>query len=245
MIYSIETQNLSKTFKGGTTAVSNLNIKVKEGELYSLLGVNGAGKSTTIKMLSCLLLPTSGDALLEGHSIKKEPLKVKEITNVSTQESSVAEKLSTYENLLFIAEIYGLKKQAAINKVNEVIKEFSLEEVRNKKAGKLSGGYQRRLSIAMAIITNPRILFLDEPTLGLDVLARRELWKLILSLKGKLTIILTSHYMEEVELLADRVGIINKGLLVDEGSVKEIVDKYKAKNLEEAFVKSVGGEIEL
>lgn len=241
MEYAIETKHLEKVFKkDGVIAVKDLSLRIKEGELYGLLGVNGAGKSTAIKMLSCLIKPTKGDALIEGHSILKEPEQVKLITDVSPQESAVAANLMVKENLLMMASIYGLKKTEAEAKVASILEKMGLQEVAKKRAGKLSGGYQRRLSIAMALTSDPRVLYLDEPTLGLDVLARRELWKLVLSLKGKMTIILTSHYLEEVEALADRVGIISKGELVEEGPVKEIIDRNKAKNLEEAFIKVVG-----
>jgi ABC-2 type transport system ATP-binding protein len=243
MEYAIEINHLEKTFKKDKEpAVKDLSLKIKEGELYGLLGVNGAGKSTTIKMLSCLIKPSKGDALIEGHSILKEPEVVKDISSYSPQESAVATNLTVEENLTFMANVYGMKKDEAKTKVEEMLNSLDLTSVRKKKVGKLSGGYARRLSIALALVSNPRIIYLDEPTLGLDVLARRELWKLILGLKGKITIILTSHYMEEVEALADRVGIINKGSLVEEGTIKEILAKNKAKNLEEAFIKAVGEE---
>lgn len=241
MEYAIETIHLEKVFKKeNTPAVKDLNLKIKEGELYGLLGVNGAGKSTTIKMLSCLIKPTSGDALIEGHSILKESDAIKSISDTSPQESAVAANLTVKENLLLMSSIYGKKKEHAKIKIASIISSMGLEEVASKKAGKLSGGFQRRLSIAMALTSDPKILYLDEPTLGLDVLARRELWKIILSLKGKKTIILTSHYLEEVEALADRVGIISKGVLLEEGTIPEILKKNDSKNLEEAFIKAVG-----
>ena len=193
---AIETQNLTKRYKE-KTAVNNLNLTVREGELYGLLGVNGAGKSTTIKMLSTLTQPTSGDAQILGSSIISDAAKVKEIINVSPQETAVAAKLSVRENLEFIAKIYGSDKRTAKAKAQEMIGRFDMEDVAKQKAGTLSGGWQRRLSIAMALISEPRVLFLDEPTLGLDVVARRELWRVIEKLKGKVTIILTTHYLEE------------------------------------------------
>ena len=189
---AIKTRNLIKQYKD-LRAVNGPALTVREGELYGLLGVNGAGKSTTIKMLSCLTRPTSGDALVMGHSVVSESEKVKAIMNVSPQETAVAAKLSVRENLEFIARIYGCDKKEAHAKADQMIKDFSLEEIQNKRAGNLSGGWQRRLSIAMALITEPQVLFLDEPTLGLDVLARRELWRLIESLKGRMTVILTPH----------------------------------------------------
>ena len=184
---AIETKNLTKRYKE-KTAVNNLDLTVREGELYGLLGVNGAGKSTTIKMLSTLTQPTGGDAQILGNSIISDAAKVKEIINVSPQETAVAAKLSVRENLEFIAKIYGSDKRTAKAKAQEMIGRFDMEDVAKQKAGTLSGGWQRRLSIAMALISEPRVLFLDEPTLGLDVVARRELWRVIEKLKGKVTI---------------------------------------------------------
>ena len=238
---AIKTTNLTKKYKD-KLAVDNLNLEIKQGQLFCLLGVNGAGKSTTIKMLSCLLTPTKGDALLLDRSIKKKPLKVKQIINVSPQETAIAPNLTVYENLEFIAEIYGFDKKEAKEKASEMITKFGLTDVEKQKADILSGGMQRRLSIAMALISDPKILFLDEPTLGLDVIARRELWKIIESLKEKMTIILTTHYMEEAEALSDEIGIMVKGKLVEVGTSKELMKKTKTKNFEDAFV-SLASEV--
>lgn len=232
---AIVTENLTKKYKD-KTAVDSLNLTVYEGELFSLLGVNGAGKTTTIKMLSCLSVPTGGDALMLGDSIVKNPMEVKAKTNVSPQETAVAYNLSVFENLVFAAGIYGIGKKEAIAAARKQIADFSLEEVEKKPAKNLSGGYARRLSIAMALISEPKILFLDEPTLGLDVIARRELWKVISSLKGKITIILTTHYMEEAEALSDRIGIMEGGKLKAVGTAQELISRTGAKNFEEAFV---------
>lgn len=233
---SIEIRKLEKTF-GNLVAVNKIDLLIKEGELFALLGVNGAGKTTTIKMLSGLIKPTSGDATILGYSINKEIFEVKKIINVSPQETAVAPNLSVRENLEFIAGIYEMDN---INdRVNKMINQFNLEKIEKKRADKLSGGWQRRLSIAMALITEPKILFLDEPTLGLDVLARRELWTIIESLKGKITIILTTHYMEEAESLSDRIGIMKDGNLVDVDTANNFIKKTKAKNFEEAFIKIV------
>lgn len=237
---AIKTRNLIKQYKD-LVAVKGPELTVREGELYGLLGVNGAGKSTTIKMLSCLTRPTSGDALVMGHSVVGEPEKVKAIINVSPQETAVAAKLSVRENLEFIARIYGCDKKEAREKANKMIEDFSFEEIRNKRAGTLSGGWQRRLSIAMALITEPRVLFLDEPTLGLDVLARRELWRLIESLKGRMTVILTTHYLEEAESLCDRIGIMAHGELCAEGTADQLKAQAGADNFEEAFI-TIAGE---
>lgn len=232
---AIEIKELTKKFKE-KTAVDALTLDIKQGELFSMLGVNGAGKTTTIRMLCGLSAPTSGDALLLGHSIKTEPHEVKKLINVSPQETAVARNLSVYENLMLIAGIYGMSKDYAKEKTEEMIKTFSLEEYRKMKARKLSGGTQRRLSIAMALISEPKILFLDEPTLGLDVLARRELWGAIEALKGKITVILTTHYMEEAEKLSDRVGVMAHGKLLAVGTPNSLIESTKAKDFEEAFI---------
>ncbi len=239
---AIETTNLTKKFKD-KTAVNALNLTVEKGELYGLLGVNGAGKSTTIKMLSCLLLPTNGDATLNGNSITKDAQKVKQIINVSPQETAVAEKLSVRENLELIARIYGFSKSEAKAKAQATIERFDMQEIAKSRAKTLSGGWQRRLSIAMALITEPEILFLDEPTLGLDVLARRELWKVIEKLKGKITVILTTHYLEEAESLCDRIGIMAKGDLKAVGTPDELKALAKTDNFEESFIRIAGEEI--
>ena len=240
-MYSIETKKLTKKFKD-KIAVNGIDLNIKQGELFALLGVNGAGKTTTIKMLSGLILPTSGEIIIENMNMKKDVFKIKEILNVSPQETAIAMNLSVKENLEFMAGVYQIKNSK--EKIDELVKTFKLEEVLNQKAKTLSGGWQRKVSIAMALINNPQILFLDEPTLGLDVIARRELWSIIESQKGKITIILTTHYMEEAESLSDRVGIMAKGSLIDVGTPKELIEKSNAKDFEDAFVKiATGGEL--
>lgn len=239
---AIDIQGLTKKYDG-FTVVNNLNLSIEQGELFSLLGVNGAGKTTTIKMLSGLIKPTDGDAILLGDSVKKFPKHVKEKINISPQETAAASNLTVIENLMFIAGIYGQNKASAKKNSEKLTAHFGLESVRDKKAKQLSGGMQRRLSIAMALITNPRILFLDEPTLGLDVLARRELWTSIRALKGKVTIILTTHYLEEVEALSDRVGIMAEGKLVALGTVAELTEQTGTNKLEDAFISLVGGAV--
>ena len=237
---SIIIKELTKKY-GSVVAVNNLNLTIEQGELFALLGVNGAGKTTTIKMLSCLIKPTSGDALLLNDSIVSNPNAIKEKTNISPQETAVAVNLSVLENLELIAGIYGQNSKTAKIKAHEIAQKFGLENELSKKAKNLSGGMQRRLSIAMALISEPQILFLDEPTLGLDVLARRELWSSIKSLKGKVTIILTTHYMDEVENLSDRVGIMAKGQLTAVGTVTELTTQTGTSKLEDAFVMLSGG----
>lgn len=233
---AIKTENLTKKYKD-KVAVNSINLSINKGEMYALLGVNGAGKSTTIKMLSCLINPTSGDAVLNGNSLINDSEKVKSIINVSPQETAVAPNLTVRENLELMAKIYGFDKEAAVQKTQSIIDDFELGDVAKSKAKTLSGGWQRRLSIAMALISEPEILFLDEPTLGLDVIARRELWGKISSLKGKITIILTTHYLEEAESLSDRIGIMVKGRLVAEGTAEELKQRAKATTFEDAFVK--------
>ncbi|MEL7564648.1 MAG: ABC transporter A family member [Dehalobacterium sp.] len=232
---AIQTTNLTKKFRD-KTAVNSLNLSIEQGELFALLGLNGAGKTTTIKMLTGLSSPTNGDANLVGDSIVSKPHAVKEKINVSPQETAVARNLSVKENLELIAQIYGFGKNAVDIKVEEMLTAFSLTEVSKDKAKTLSGGTQRRLSIAMALISDPQILFLDEPTLGLDVIARRELWTAIEKLKGSITIILTTHYMEEAEALSDRIGIMVKGKLKAVGTVAELIAERNTKTLEDAFV---------
>ena len=238
-MYAIETTNLTKKYKD-KTAVNSLNLTVNKGELYALLGVNGAGKSTTIKMMSCLVPPTSGDALLLNNSIVSESARVKQLINVSPQETAVAEKLSVRENLELIARIYGADRKNAKRKADDMIEKFDMQEIQNSRAKTLSGGWQRRLSIAMALISEPEILFLDEPTLGLDVLARRELWSVIEKLKGKITIILTTHYLEEAESLSDRIGIMAKGELKAEDTAENLKRLADTDNFEEAFIRIAG-----
>jgi ABC-2 type transport system ATP-binding protein len=239
---TITITNLSKKY-GGFTAVDNLNLTIEQGELFALLGVNGAGKTTTIKMLSCLIKPTSGNAVLLGDSVREHPQAVKEKINISPQETAVAANLSVIENLELTAGIYGQDIKTAMKMTEEMVSQFGLDGVRNKKAKQLSGGMQRRLSIAMALISNPQVLFLDEPTLGLDVLARRELWASIQALKGKVTIVLTTHYLEEVEALSDRIGIMANGKLAAVGTVAELTEQTGTNKLEDAFVVLSGGAV--
>jgi len=240
-MYSIEITKLTKKFKE-KIAVNQIDLKITKGELFSLLGTNGAGKTTLIKMLSGLILPTSGSIQIENMDMRKDVFKIKKILNVSPQETAIAPNLTVKENLEFMAGVYKIKNRDI--KIKELINQFKLGEVLNKKTKTLSGGWKRRVSIAISLINDPKILFLDEPTLGLDVIARKELWNIIKELKGKITIILTTHYMEEAETLSDRVGIMNSGNLVDIGTVQELIKKTKAKNFEDAFISiATGGNL--
>lgn len=235
---AIKTIELSKRYKT-LTAVDKLNLDIRQGELFSLLGVNGAGKTTAIKMLSCLTKPTAGDAQVGGCSITGEPEQVKRLIGVSPQETAVAPKLSVKENLELICGIHGFSKEKTKAKVRELSDQFGLDAVLGRKAGLLSGGWQRRVSIAMALISEPQILFLDEPTLGLDVIARHDLWDVIRGLKGKITIILTTHYMEEAEALSDRIGIMKSGRLLAVGTADELKQRTGETAFETAFVSIV------
>ena len=235
---AIKTTGLVKRYKN-LTAVENLNLEVWQGELFSLLGVNGAGKTTTIKMLTCLTKPAEGDAFVGGYSVLKDPEQVKRLIGVSPQETAVAPNLSVQENLELICGLHGFSKEKTEAKLRELERQFALESVLARKAGKLSGGWQRRVSIAMALISEPQILFLDEPTLGLDVIARHELWDVIRNLKGKITIILTTHYMEEAEALSDRIGIMKDGQLLAVGTAEELTRAAGSEDFESAFVSIV------
>ena len=238
---AIEVKKLTKKYKD-KVAVNEIDLSINQGELFALLGTNGAGKTTTIKMLSGLILPTSGEIKIEDMDMKKDMFKIKEILNVSPQETAIAPNLTVKENLEFMAGVYQIKNKE--EKIAELVQQFKLDEVLKKKAKTLSGGWQRKVSIAIALINDPKILFLDEPTLGLDVIARKELWKVINGLKGKITIILTTHYMEEAESLSDRIGIMANGKLVDIGTAEELIKKTGAKNFEDAFVSiATGGEL--
>ena len=240
-MYSIKTNKLTKKFKD-KVAVNEVDLCIKEGELFSLLGVNGAGKTTTIKMLSGLFTPTSGDIFINGMNMKDDVYKIKQILNISPQETAIAPNLTVKENLEFMAGVYQVDNKE--NKINDLINKFKLTEILNKKAKTLSGGWQRRLSIAISLINDPKIIFVDEPTLGLDVIARKELWNIINELKGKVTIILTTHYMEEAESLSDRIGVMANGHLIDVGTVEELKNKVNANSFEDAFVSiATGGNL--
>ncbi|MBR2152309.1 MAG: ABC transporter ATP-binding protein [Clostridia bacterium] len=237
---AIKIDNLTKKYKD-VVAVDNLNLTIQKGELFSLLGVNGAGKTTAIKMLSCLTKPTGGEAFINGKSITKDASYIKSIIAVSPQETAVAPHLTVYENLKLICGVHGFSKDKTREKIKVLSEMLGLDSVSNKKAGKLSGGWMRRLSIAMALISDPEILFLDEPTLGLDVIARSELWDIIRKLKNEVTIILTTHYMEEAEALSSRVGIMKEGKLLALDTPEKIKEIAQTDSFEKAFIQIVKG----
>ena len=234
----IQCKNVCKSF-GEKVALDGVSVDIPKGKIFGLLGPNGAGKTTTIKMLSCLTKPTDGDAVVGGYSITKESEQVKRLIGVSPQETAVAPNLSVKENLEMICGIHGFGKDKTEVKIRQLAGQFDLDTVLHRKTGKLSGGWQRRVSIAMALVSEPEILFLDEPTLGLDVIARHDLWELIRSLKGKITIILTTHYMEEAAALSDRIGIMKDGRLLAVGMVSELNEIAGTDDFETAFVKIV------
>ena len=237
---AIRINNLRKEYDD-VVAVNDLNLEIEEGELFSLLGVNGAGKTTTIKMLSTLTKPSSGDAFIYDYSILSDDDKIKELIDISMQETAVARKLTVEENIEFYAKLSGQTKEEIERTKEYVYNSFKLDKVAKKQALKLSGGWQRKLSIALALVTKPKILFLDEPTLGLDVIARRELWDTINKLKKEMTIILTTHYMEEAEALSNRIGIMKDGDLLFVGTKEELFAKTKKTNVEDAFIEIVSG----
>ena len=239
---AIKIDRLSKRY-GKKTAVDELSLDVEQGELLALLGLNGAGKTTTVRMLCGLTRPDDGDAVLLGRSVVKESMAVKEFIGVSPQESATAPNLTVYENLELIAHLHGFSRVETRERIAMIEQTLSLGEVMHQRSRTLSGGWQRRLSIAMSLVNKPQILFLDEPTLGLDVLARRELWNLIETLKGHVTIVLTTHYLEEAEALADRIAVMAHGRLCACGRKEELMTAAKAETLEEAFVRLAVGEV--
>lgn len=218
-------------------ALNDVSLTIKEGELFGLLGVNGAGKTTLIKILCGLTKKTEGQITVDGFNLDTEADKIKQITDISPQETSVASNLTVKENLRFFANVYNIRDKKHIT---ELINTFGLNDVLNQKAKTLSGGYKRRLSVAVSLISKPKILFLDEPTLGLDVFARRELWGIIKKLKGNVTVILTSHYLEEIENLCDRVAILSCGKLLQTGTIEQIKQSTNTDNFEDAFIKLAG-----
>ncbi|MBQ4612302.1 MAG: ABC transporter ATP-binding protein [Clostridia bacterium] len=237
-MHAIKTTGLVKRYKK-LTAVDKLDLEIRQGELFSLLGVNGAGKTTTIKLLSCLTRPDEGDAVVGGYSVTTQQKQVKRLIGVSPQETAVAPNLSVKENLELLCGIHGFSKEKTQTKIRELAAQLALDTVLRRKAGKLSGGWQRRVSIAMALVGEPKILFLDEPTLGLDVIARHDLWDVIRSLKGTVTVIMTTHYMEEAEALSDRIGIMKDGRLLATGTAKELCERADTDDFETAFVRIV------
>ena len=240
-MYAIKTENLTKRY-GKLLAVDSLNLTVCKGELISLLGTNGAGKTTAIKMLTCLTEPSEGDAYIMGHSVREDSTKIKKLIGVCPQETALAPNLSVKENLELFCGISGLDKRKTQSKTEELVKLFHLEDILSRKTGKLSGGWQRKLSIAIALVSEPQILFLDEPTLGLDVIARSELWDIITALKEKSTVMLTTHYLEEAEALSNKVAIMKNGKLLITDTPEGIKERCGKEKFEDAFISIVREE---
>lgn len=241
-MFSIETKSLTKKY-GSKTAVNSLDLTVNEGEIFALLGVNGAGKTTAVRMMSCLCKPSGGECFIMGKSCLAEPREVKKLIGISTQDTAVAENLTVRENLEMFCGIYGYPRGKTAEVTAEMLSLFNMQEVQNQRAKTLSGGWKRKLSITLALVGEPRVLFLDEPTLGLDVLARRELWGVVKSLKGKVTIVLTTHYLDEAEQLADRIAIMANGEIMALGTLAELEKMSGEKGLEDVFIKIVGGGV--
>ena len=236
---AVEFNRLTKRF-GSRTAVSGLSLAVRPGEIFSLLGVNGAGKTTALRVLCGLISADEGDVTVMGHPAGTSA--ARRCIGLSPQETAVAENLTVRENLELTAQLYGMNREDARAAAQAMIDAMNLHEAAERRAKKLSGGWQRRLSIAMSLIPDPDVLILDEPTLGLDVLARRELWSLIRSLRGKTTILLTTHYLEEAEALSDRITVLSKGTLCALGTAQELMKKTGAASFEDAFVTLAGRE---
>jgi ABC-2 type transport system ATP-binding protein len=235
--------NLVKKFED-VTAVDNLNLVIDEGELFSLLGPNGAGKTTTVNILTGIIKPTNGNAFISGFDVTKNPDEVKKIIGVCPQEAAVFSFLNARENIELFGNLHSVFKKEIEERTDRFLKLLGLTDASKRKAGGYSGGMQRKLNLMMALINDPKIAFLDEPTVGMDARARRKTWEFIGSLKSEnKTIILTTHYIEEAEALSDRVGIIDYGKLVELGTPKELMERYNAKNLEEVFLNITGRRI--
>lgn len=239
----LEIKNLKKSY-GKLVAVDNVSLKVNKGEIFALLGFNAAGKTTLIKCACSLLTQDEGEILYNGKNLKEYKTEIKSFIGVSPQESAFAKNLKVIENFVLISQLYGLEKSKAKEISTKLIDLIGLKSKANTLASKLSGGQKRRLSLGLALVNNPQVLFLDEPTLGLDISARNKLWELIKSFKGEKTIILTTHYLEEITALADRIGIMKKGKLVAVGTLEEILNLTKKNTLEEAFLYLAGDENE-
>lgn len=222
-------------------AVNDLCLQVKKGELFGVLGPNGAGKTTTINILCGLLKPTSGFAQVCGYDAQKEAAKVKEIIGLCPQETAIYPYLTGAENIDLFGNLHGMNKRALKERRGQILEKMGLAEEAKKKAGKYSGGMKRRLSLSLALIHDPKIAFLDEPTVAMDPQSRHAVWDFIRELKqqGK-TIILTTHYMEEAEELCDRIGIIDQGKLIALGAPNELSKQHETRNLEEVFIKLTG-----
>jgi ABC-2 type transport system ATP-binding protein len=230
----IITKDLSKTYDDTVRAVNNLSLKIPDNTIYALLGPNGAGKTSTISMLTTMTKPTSGSAMVAGYDIVQQAERVRKQIGVTFQEIVLDPDLSGRESLIFHARLYGLGKTERQKRVGELLRLMELEDAADRKTKTYSGGMKRRLELARGLITGPSVLFLDEPTQGLDPQNRTNIWDYIRDLKASnnMTVLLTTHYMEEAEALADRVGIMDKGEIIIEGTPRELVDQMGADNIQ-------------
>lgn len=235
---SILINNLTKFYKKNKV-LNGLYLKTPDNGIFALLGLNGAGKTTTINIICSAINKTGGEVIINGKSINKRNIDAKRQIGLSPQENSIDEKMTVYENLDFFGSLYKISNKK--EKILHIIKRFGLENKTKAKAKNLSGGQKRKLSLAMALITEPKILILDEPTLGLDVISRKELWSLINLYKKDVLIIFTTHYIEEAEKYADDIAIISNGKIVAHGNKNAIIKKAHVKNFTDAFIKLAGG----
>lgn len=237
MTLMIKTENLTKVYNGKFTAVDKLNIEIEEGEIYGLLGPNGAGKTTTINMLVTRIAPTSGSAIVNGFDIVKNSLDVRKSIGVVPQDLTTDEDLSGYENLIMVSQFYDVPRREANDQIEKLLKLVNLEDSATKLVKQYSGGMRKRLELIAGLVHDPKILFLDEPTLGLDVTTRSQMWKYVRDIQARLdvTIILTSHYLEEVDALANRISIIDHGKVLVTGSSEELKAKLKGDIIQMTF----------
>ena len=237
---AIITEELTKKYED-ITAVDNLNLQIKKGELFGLLGPNVAGKTTTISILCGLIKQTSGTAKIFGFDVQKDIQKVKELIGVCIQETAIYPYLSGAENLELFGKLYGMDKKTINERSNMLLTKMGLKEDAKRITAKYSGGMKRRLSLSLALIHDPQIAFLDEPTVAMDPQSRHAVWGFIKEQKARSkTIILTTHYMEEAEELCDRVGIIDHGRLITLGTPAELIARNNVKNLEDVFIQLTG-----
>jgi ABC-2 type transport system ATP-binding protein len=242
-VSAIIIKDLVKQFED-VTAVDSLNLEIKQGELFSLLGPNGAGKTTTINILNGILKPTKGTAIIAGFDVTKNLDEIKKIIGLCPQEAAVFKFLNARENIELFGNLHSVSKKALEERTDMFLELLGLAEASKRKAGGYSGGMLRKLNLTIALISDPKIVFLDEPTVGMDARARRKTWEFIGSLKDQnKTIVLTTHYIEEAEALSDRVGIIDYGKLIELGTPQELMEKYETKNLEQVFLKITGRRI--
>jgi ABC-2 type transport system ATP-binding protein len=239
----IVTENLTKKFED-VTALDSLSLEIEKGELFGLLGPNGAGQTTLINVLCGLLEPTSGSAQVAGHDVQKEAAKIKEIIGVCPQDATAYSYLTGRENVELFGNLNAMPREKLKKNTDELLEKMGLAQDANRRLGRYSGGMKRRINLMIALVHDPEIAFLDEPTVAMDPQSRHAVWDFIKDLEGKgKTIILTTHYMEEAQELCDRVGIIDHGKLIALGTPKQLMDRFQAKDLEEVFIGLTGRKI--